>query len=116
MKDQIVLGSLAGIFGAFISTLLTLMINISGITKIKLFSLTSAVFLPNEVAYSLAGNIYGFFIHLMLGAGIGLILVLCQSILKEDFLDNYLIYKGLLLGGFSWLFIGGIIEIIVFTY
>ncbi len=105
MTDKVVVGSLSGIIGAFLSGMLAVILNYLKITTIRMLFFDSFIFLPNHLANSLVGSIYGFIIHLIIGAIIGIIFMYFFPFTGSD----YLIYKGILLGAISWLVIGGLV-------
>lgn len=105
MQDKVVVGSIAGIIGSFVYGILDVIINAIGITNIKLLLLDSEVFLPAQLAKTTSGQLFGFFIHLSLGAAIGIFIVYLLPYVGYD----YLLYKGILLGGGAWLVLDGLI-------
>ncbi len=105
MTDKVLVGSLAGMFGALVSAILAFALNSLKITSIKMFFFDSVIFLPNNAATTLIGSIYGFVIHLFIGGIIGVIFAYFLPYTGDD----YLIYKGIFLGAISWLFIGGVL-------
>jgi hypothetical protein len=105
MRDKVIAGSLAGIIGSFVMAVLAIILNITGISTIRILYLNSIVFLPSQLADTIAGNIFGLFTHLLIGAIVGIIIVYLLPYIGTD----YLLFKGMLLGAFSWLIIGGMI-------
>ena len=105
MKDRVIVGGLAGMAGSLSSAVYVFILNLADIGSKKLFFLNASIFLTDEAAKTLAGNIYGFIIHLLVGAIIGMVFLYFFPATGDD----YLFIKGMLLGGVSWLFIGGIL-------
>lgn len=105
MQDRVLIGSIAGTIGAFTSALLSFIISFTGIVHVKAMFLNSCVFLEPASTASLASDVYGTVIHLMLGAFIGIIYIYCLPFIGE----RYPVYKGFLLGAASWLVVGGFV-------
>lgn len=105
MQDKVVVGSLAGIIGSLVFGILDVILNAIGITSIKLLLLDSEIFLPAQLARTTSGHLFGFLVHLSLGAIIGVFFIYVLPYVGYD----YLLYKGVLLGGGAWLFLDGFI-------
>ncbi|ATW23781.1 hypothetical protein [Candidatus Formimonas warabiya] len=104
MLDRVMIGSIAGISGAGILALFSFVFNFLGITQIELLFLNSSIFLLEPTAHSIAGNLYGLIIHLLVGAMVGVVYIYLLPYTGTD----YLIYKGIFLGAITWLIIGGV--------
>lgn len=105
MQDKVVVGSLGGIIGAFVFGILDVILNATGIASIRLLLLDSEAFLPAKLAETTSGYIFGFFVHLSLGAIMGVFFIYVVPYIGYD----YLLYKGILLGGGAWLVLDGLI-------
>ncbi|WP_408956263.1 hypothetical protein [Natroniella sp. ANB-PHB2] len=105
MKDKVVIGSLAGALGSFMTGIITILLDYLALATIEVLFLNSILFLAEDVAHTTAGIIFGLSIHLVFGSIVGLLYTNLLPYTGKD----YLFYKGFLLGAISWLVIGGII-------
>ena len=102
-------GSIAGLAGAFSSGITVLFLNMIGMGSNKLLFLNASIFLKEGVANTTLGLFYGFILHLLVGSIIGIVFMYFFPHTGRD----YLFFKGLLLGGIAWLFIGGVLGTIL---
>lgn len=105
MKDRVLIGSLSGMAGATVITIFSIIFRLFGVSSIEMLLLNSSVFLPESASRGLEGVIFGFLINLFIGSIVGIFFIYIFPSIGAD----YLWYKGILLGAFTWLFVDGFI-------